>query len=147
MSGSLWGLPLVFNGLVECVPRLVEPIEVDVGACDGLRSLAQEVGQPVARLYGIGPMNLDAEVLRHVPMVFNALAALFEGIALQRSVLEEEQLVVDVPSGEVLVQHLKHLQIEVFQAIELHQFAIGYKFDGIVSQHRIFFGLREVKRG
>ena len=44
MSGSLWGLPLVFNGLVERVPRLVEPIEVDVGAGDGLRSLAQEVG-------------------------------------------------------------------------------------------------------
>ena len=133
MSGSLWGLPLVFNGLVERVPRLVEPIEVDVGAGDGLRSLAQEVGQPVACLHGIGPMYLEAEVIRHVPMVFNALAALFEGIALQRSVLEEEQLVVDVPFWKVLAQHLKQLQIEVFQAIELHQFIIGYKIDWIIA--------------
>ena len=132
---------------MERVPRLVEPIEVDVGAGDGLRSLAQEVGQPVARLHGIGPMNLDAEVLRHVPMVFNALAALFEGIALQRSVLEEEQLVVDVPFWKVLAQHLKQLQIEVFQAAELHQFSIGDKIDGIVTKHQFFFGVREVKRG
>ena len=127
---------------MERVPRLVEPIEVDVGAGDGLRSLAQEVGQPVACLHGIGPMYLEAEVLRIVPMVFNALAALFEVFSPQRSVLVEEQLVVDVPSGVVLMQHLKQLQIEVLQAVELHQFAIGYKFDGIITKHRFFFGLR-----
>jgi hypothetical protein len=92
-------------------------------------------------------MYLNAKVFRHIPILFDAFATLVEGIALQRSVLEEEQLVVDVTSGEVLMQHLKHLQIEVFQAIELHQFIIGYKIDGIVTKHRFFFGLREVKRG
>ena len=118
---------------MERVPRLVEPIEVDVGAGDGLRSLAQEVGQPVACLHGIGPMNLKAAILRIGPTVFYPLATLVEGIASQRSVLVEEQLVVDVPSGEVLAQHLKHLQIEVAQTVELHQFAIGYKIDWIIA--------------
>ena len=118
---------------MERVPRLVEPIEVDVGACDGLRSLAKEVGQPVARLHGIGPMYLEAAILRIGPTVFYPLATLVEGVTPQRSVLVEEQLVVDVPSGVVLMQHLKQLQIEVLQAVELHQFAIGYKFDGIIA--------------
>ena len=133
MSGSLWGLPLVFNGLVERVPRLVEPIEVDVGAGDGLRSLAQEVGQSIACLHGIGPMNLEAAILRIGPTVFYPLATLVEGVTPQRSVLVEEQLVVDVPSGEVLAQHLKQLQIEVLQAVELHQPTIGYKIDWIIA--------------
>ena len=133
MSGSLWGLSLIFKGLAERVPRLIKPIQVDVGACDGLRSLAKEVGQPVACLHGIGPMYLEAAILRIRPTAFNPLATLVEGVTPQRSVLVEEQLVVDVPSGEVLAQHLKHLQIEVLQAVELHQFAIGYKIDGIVT--------------
>ena len=62
-------------------------------------------------------MYLKAKVFRHIPMLFDAFATLFEGIALQRSVLVEEQLVVDVPSGEVLAQHLKHLRsLQIFEA-------------------------------
>ena len=133
MSGSLWRLSLIFKGLAERVPRLIKPIQVDVGTCDVHRSLAKEVGQSVARQHGIGPMCREAEILRISPAVFNPLATLVEGVTPQRSVLVEEQLVVDVPSGEVLAQHLKHFQIEVLQAVELHQFAIGYKIDWIIA--------------
>ena len=133
MSGSLRGVPLIFYRLVKSIPRLVKLFQVDIGTGYCHRRLAQKVSQSVAWLHRKGPMCREAEILRIVPMVFDALAALSEVVTPQRSVLVEEQLVVDVTFGKVLVQQLKHLQIKVAQAVEIHQFAIGYKLDRIVK--------------
>ena len=67
------------------------------------RHLTDEVCQPVACLHAVRPMYVDAVVLRLVHASFDKLATGAEGIAPQRRVIIEEDLVIDITSRKLAI--------------------------------------------
>ena len=86
-SGTLLGMSLFINGLEEGAPGGIELTKVEISACGESCHLAKEVGELVACLNSIRPMNLDAEILRLFPPSFDVPATLAEGRTPQQSVI------------------------------------------------------------
>ena len=127
------GMSLFFNGLEEHLPCRIELIKGEIRTSGVFRHLANEVCEPVACLHAVRPMYVDAVVLRLVHTSFDKLATGAEGIAPQRRVIIEEDLVIDITSRKLSMQNLKHLQIEVAQRIKHLHLLANHKVDGVIG--------------
>ena len=80
-------MSLFINGLEEGAPGGIELTKVEISACGESCHLTEKVGELVACLHSIRPMNLDAEILRLCPPSFDVPATLAEGRTPQQSVV------------------------------------------------------------
>ena len=80
-------MSLFINGLEKGAPGGIELTNVEIGTRGESCHPAKEVGELVACLHSIRPMNLDAEILRLCPPSFDVPATLAEGRTPQQSVV------------------------------------------------------------